>query len=707
MMHFRRALVCLLLIQLTPRLHSAEYAWPLQGKPGLSATFCEPRDGHIHAGIDIKTWGEMEVPCQAVASGTLEKLLVHYGGYGRALFLRLDDGNQVVYAHLERFTSELERRVSELQQEQQHYAVRLDLTPEGMHVESGDIIAYSGTSGTEYPHLHFEIRTQDSLLVNPLQYFPVIQDTRAPVLRKLKIEPLTPGATVNGSQFPMDLPPQSLVLSGEVRFSINVSDYMNGTRNRYAPYHVRAELDDTLFFGWQFRQGSLDAVNELDPYYGDKGSDGWRFLKLYPTPGANTDGYRLTTQKESTSLPAGFHKLLVDVSDFHGNQSQAQWQLRVDSPEEYSFRTSSNRVIIHRIHAPGDDQVRLFRSFHNQPLQPVTITHSLTQTIWEFPGSGSAAGIEVMNVLGEDTLRRTIQPPVQMIPDHFQLEWRPYREQWVGILTSSESFLYPLHYLMKTASGIHRGILHQVSPVKVETEPVSLAQRATAREIQLLGSAGEVPPVPTEPLEQITAGLDRHFVIPESDLRLLLRCAQTGFFQVDTLDLDAGGHRLRGFELTLFPEKGANIEVSITAPSITAKSHLALYLDRSRGRWKRLPRRVGSGGLDADLPGSGVYVLAEDLEPPGVELVRAKNSYRPGERLTFKVRDNFGLITHPDSSIRLQLDGKRIFPDFNPLRGELSFHLPDSQRIDPYDLDLTLMDPQGNETALHGTLRVR
>ena len=141
-------------------------AWPVQGEMtqgfGPSPYWFEPsiRVGgtvypHFHTGIDIAVpWGE---PVHAALPGRVE-YAGWEAGYGYTVVLLHDGGLRTLYAHLERF------------------AVR-----SGQRVAQGAVIAAAGATGNATgPHLHFEVRTQPQVVVDPIAYLDPAQsgDTR-------------------------------------------------------------------------------------------------------------------------------------------------------------------------------------------------------------------------------------------------------------------------------------------------------------------------------------------------------------------------------------------------------------------------------------------------------------------------------------------------------------------------------------------------
>ena len=74
--------------------------WPLDLPPELSSSFAEYRTGRFHAGIDIRTAG-IGREVHAAGDGHISRVRCSPWGYGKAVYLQLDTGQTVVYAHLD------------------------------------------------------------------------------------------------------------------------------------------------------------------------------------------------------------------------------------------------------------------------------------------------------------------------------------------------------------------------------------------------------------------------------------------------------------------------------------------------------------------------------------------------------------------------------------------------------------------------------
>ena len=217
---------------------------PLDPPLRITGSFGELRGGHFHAGVDFSTGGVTGRPVYAALAGYVERVRTSGAGYGRSLYLHARDGRLIVMAHLDQFARPIAEYVAAVQDSSGQY--EQDLWPDAQRfpVEAGQVLGWSGRSGTVPPHLHFEVRRGD-VAYNPLRAGITLQDTIAPVIARLTLEPLDDTSFVDGSAAPITVElggrPDTLVLQGRARAIVEVTDATDGTRRSLAPWSVALE----------------------------------------------------------------------------------------------------------------------------------------------------------------------------------------------------------------------------------------------------------------------------------------------------------------------------------------------------------------------------------------------------------------------------------------------------------------------------------
>lgn len=243
----RKIITLLCILSIHQFLFAKEsYIWPTNAPELLSATFGETRAGHFHSGIDIKTWAKIGYECYAIGNGYISRVKESPNGYGKVLYLKLDDGNTAVYSHLDRYNGKLETIIYTMKVNEKTHLVDKIFNPNELRVREGNLIAFTGGSGTQYPHLHFEIRDTADAPVNALTHGLSIIDERSPVPTKIAISPFGPNSEVNGGLeiglYDLKLFRNNIYVhndtiqaNGQVRIDLSVYD-QGRSNNKNSPY---------------------------------------------------------------------------------------------------------------------------------------------------------------------------------------------------------------------------------------------------------------------------------------------------------------------------------------------------------------------------------------------------------------------------------------------------------------------------------------
>ena len=78
-----KSVLLILLLTVTAVYAGEGYLWPMKLVPDLSSRFCDYRQGHFHAGLDIRTRGKSGYRVYAVGDGYVYRVSMAHNGYGK------------------------------------------------------------------------------------------------------------------------------------------------------------------------------------------------------------------------------------------------------------------------------------------------------------------------------------------------------------------------------------------------------------------------------------------------------------------------------------------------------------------------------------------------------------------------------------------------------------------------------------------------
>ena len=101
------------------------YSPPLNIPLLLAGNFGELRSDHFHSGLDIKTKHQQGLKVFSIADGYISRIKISHWGYGKVLYVNHYNGTTSVYAHLQKFSPEIENFVQEKQYANKSFTIQL------------------------------------------------------------------------------------------------------------------------------------------------------------------------------------------------------------------------------------------------------------------------------------------------------------------------------------------------------------------------------------------------------------------------------------------------------------------------------------------------------------------------------------------------------------------------------------------------------
>ncbi|SFH17545.1 M23 family metallopeptidase [Pedobacter insulae] len=315
--------------------------------PALAGSFGELRTNHFHSGIDFRTNQKIGYPVYAVADGYVARLRVQNSGFGLALYLNHSNGYTSVYGHLSRFNPKIGQEVKNIQYRNKRYEIDEFPNADLMPVRKGDIIAYSGNTGSSGgPHLHFELRdTKTEATINPQLLGIQIPDNIPPVITAMYVYRLneqpfnefTPKqyfqVTGNNGKYNLNKV-KTINLSGEVGFGIVATDKHNGMSGINGVYSIELALDGDIIYTSALERFSFENSRAINSHLDYPALLTYKrsIQKSFVDPGNPLQIYSNLINQGRVSFNDGkLHQLQYILTDAKGNKSTLIFNVQADT----------------------------------------------------------------------------------------------------------------------------------------------------------------------------------------------------------------------------------------------------------------------------------------------------------------------------------------------------------------------------------------
>jgi hypothetical protein len=699
------------------------YLWPTNASDYLSSSFCEFREGHYHSAIDIKTWNTEGYPCYAVADGFIKRLRISPFGYGKVLYLQLEDGNTAVYAHLQKFSKAIDKQVREIQFRNKKY--RLNWWPKNLKVKKGDIIAYTGHTGIGVPHLHFEIRNKKDNPVNPLVYYSRIKDNIRPKLLELAVIPLTKTATINGSFLPKTFPvthikdgiyviKEPLYTYGKIGLAIRGYDLADDVYNKYGFSHTDLEVAGQKIFQIEYDELDFSTTEHIYseiyyPYWAEKKQV---FNKLYLESFNPLSFYNRSLATDGSmdvyENPISFN---ITVSDFKKNRSIISGELL--PAQKYSIKVikavRKKFWAYVKFLAPQIRDLKFFTGKNNRTWAPVEYFEILEGNIansehglWARVGLKDSSSLYLKIEVNKKISRSIYFGLPDIAPEKL---YQPYvlgKKLIVEIPDlNPNTQIRLLDDQIKLGTSFPEGVNRQVIiPGRYITgKPTALMITSDSFNTSVMNLNFDAL-YPNE--TTISSWFDSALVIQSSEGSVM----DTTLFTVEVLDIDT--------VLSEFPTASQIFEISprnfpifnsvsirIQADSLPAWGHWSIFKTNGEDKISYLSSKIDSGALHFTTRTSslGKFVIAADTIPPEVSIIKPINgqTYKRSPEIQIEIKDLLSGIGD-EEDISLIMDGNYVLPEWDPEEDLLTGILANDLSVGNHVLTVSIGDRSGNTT---------
>ncbi len=336
-------------------------AAPLEGQLTLSGTFCELRNSHFHAGIDLRTNAEEGHKVFAVEEGFISRIRISGSGYGKALYIDHPNGYTSVYGHLQKFTPEIEQWLRKVHYHLEETQIDTLLPPGLIKVKRKEWVALSGnTGGSQAPHLHFEMRETDTEApVNPKLFGLVIADNVPPYPGQLMLKCFDKeDAAFNEIKLKLTKKDKVFgftndtlkVNASTIGLSLFAEDRMEGSENSNGIYELSVTANNKPIFGFNFEKLlNFDEGRKIAGHMEHRTHKltGTKYHRCYRLPGNYLSVYDREKGDGYINLSAGeVKKIDIAAYDFYKNKLAISFFLQHDSTAKlFTFQPKTFQTI--------------------------------------------------------------------------------------------------------------------------------------------------------------------------------------------------------------------------------------------------------------------------------------------------------------------------------------------------------------------------
>ena len=315
---------------------------PIDFPISLSGSFGDYRTNHFHSGIDIRTQGVTGKKVYAIAQGWISRIRISPYGYGLAVYIDHPQGYTSLYGHLKSFNKEISDYIRAKQYELQLNEIDCYLEKDEIKVNKGDIIAFSGNSGSSSgPHIHFEIRDiNNQHPLNPLYFGFDVPDDIAPDAYHIRIYPLDPWSMVNGASESQNFPllksdntyivKDQIMVSGRIGVGIYSLDRFTNGKYKHCFNSLSMRIDGIETYKFRYEEFDFETLRDVNSHmdYELKLDKNQKVTKCFKEPFSRLNFYDIAVNNGVIQLINNEKaKVAIELKDNFNNKTEIRFDL--------------------------------------------------------------------------------------------------------------------------------------------------------------------------------------------------------------------------------------------------------------------------------------------------------------------------------------------------------------------------------------------
>jgi len=723
-------------------LSGQDYLWPLKISDKLSGTFGEYRSKHFHSALDIKTNHSTGYPVYAASDGYIWRIVEKSRGYGKAIYLKMENGKFAVYSHLQGFSEKIERIAEREQHRLGRYRINKFLKPGEITIQKGEKIAYTGQTGTTAPHLHFEIRTAKHKPVNPLLTNLSVQDKVAPKVKSVALVPLSEKSRINGSprihtfqtsgyDGNYKLEAGTISAKGKLGLEIKTHDVIQRLPHEYGPYIMKLFVDDSLAFIQQcdtlsFKKTNLirfDRDNQLMKNEKGRYIRLWRYL-----PDSKLPFYK-GNYSGVFSLEEGRHAIKIIVKDFNGNTSRLKFDLynnRIQTPVITKYNQSDKlHVELKRdssSHLYQKIQARWISKYGNETradFNKFSILDNKYKMSFNNPASTYIA-LKLITIPVNSNFKQKTYIPLLHNTSYSNIDLS-YTQNPATFTFNADFASTPdsiPEFLILNSSGWKKIKSYSITSTNFITKPIGhqLLENSQKIAVKLKDKIVSKRDIKLNYIEEQESA---HIWSSDSVCSLKLnsgsvyREINTDILQINSpnlmYDTENVSSVYRIFPSHVYFKNNTRLSLKIN-PAVKDCSQISIYkVQENDFNFKPAKFEPKRRRFSTEINSAGQFTLLRDTEPPLVKI------YFPEEEKTYnksrlvhikaEIKDQVSGIKDA-MSISLNLDGKEVIPEYNAASDIMKYEVENlSEGKHNYQISVT--DRMGNTRTIKNVFYVK